>query len=398
MTNKITKTLLSLCMCFGLVGCSFNKEPELNADRGTDYKYDFAQFLDAELDGSNGHGFLIIKPKELEVSDFESEEEYITIKKAIDGLKLTYDPDEPNADTYLEVSPSTDLSNGDIVTLSIGSGYSGNATELSINTEPYQFEIKDLSDPKELDIFDTSSLALLALNDGTNSIYPVKIEDGVLTDEMLDQINYTATTEDSKPQVGKTIINVTASIVPLVDEDNNPLSTSLSTWFGKQGYVIQTEGEKVLREFATTITFTEKNKETAAKKLYTALKEDDPALLSVANIQQVNATNSSYNPYVYTVTYYSVPTDSYSSSDKNSAATCKRASVRMGYSKSAGVSVLELISSGQGTNAEYCSSAYTDMSVKAQYIQTSNTVDMTETTELTNGDIPEETTEADTAE
>lgn len=180
----------------------------------------------------------------------------------------------------------------------------------------------------------------------------------------------------------------------------------LATWFGEQGYVIKTEGEKVLREIATPVTFTSKNKEVAAKRLYSALKEDDAYLLSIANIQQVMATDSSYDPYVYTVTYYAVPNETYSSNENNSAAICKRASVRMAYSKTAGVSVLDIVSSGSGTNGEYCLAAYNSMSVKAQYTNDTSTVNMDNTEELTVDGAndttatftPETTTETETNE
>lgn len=405
MFKKLTKLLLASVMSISLCACASGNK--LNANRGTNYKYDFVNYLNVKLAGSNGHGFLIIEPRDLDVSEFNSEEEFINVKKAITELKLSYDPDNLTADTYLQVTPASELSNGDIVTLSVSDNYEGtSAKDLSINIEPYEFEIEGLDEPKDLDIFDSTSLALLALDDGTNTIYPVKIEEGLLSDEMLEKIEYTAETEDTKPVTGKTIINVSAAITPLTDEDGNPLTTSLATWFGEQGYVIKTEGEKVLREIATPVTFTSKNKEVAAKRLYSALKEDDAYLLSIANIQQVMATDSSYDPYVYTVTYYAVPNETYSSNENNSAAICKRASVRMAYSKTAGVSVLDIVSSGSGTNGEYCLAAYNSMSVKAQYTNDTSTVNMDNTEELTVDGAndttatftPETTTETETNE
>lgn len=379
MLKKILKPILAAFMSISLLACS-SKEPELNAERGTNYKYDFMQFLDAQLYGPDGHGFLVIQPKEIQVSDFESEDEYISVKKAVDGLKLYYDPDQPNQNSYITLSAGEELSNGDVITIGISSEYDNSAaSEVGINLESYEFEIHDLKEAKSLDIFDSTSLALLALDDGTNNIYPVKIYGGELSDEILDQISYKATSQDSKPKAGQTIVDVSADIIPLVDEDNNPLSTSLASWLYMQGYVAQTSAEKVVREIATPITFTENNKKIAKELLYTTLKNDDDLFLSLANIQQVNASENSYNPYVYTVTYYASSTDS--NAKETTATACKKATVQMAYSEAAGVSVLELKQSGSRTNTEYCTSAYDEMTVQAQYANTVDTIDTAEQTQ-----------------
>lgn len=380
MLQKFLKTVLCLTTFCTLFGCASSKQEstiQLNENRGTDYDYDFVQFLDAKLYGSEGEGFLEISPKDIQVSDFKSEKEFIAIKKTLDSLKLYYDPDEPNKESNLLVSKGTGLSNGDVVTLSIGEDFDNNTNGLSMNLESYEFKIEGLEEAKNLDLFDSTSVSFLALNDGTNVIYPVKISGGNIPDDVLSQINYYASTEDEQPKEGKTLIKVSAEIEPIIDENGNPKATTLKTWLGMKGYSVETEGEKVLREIANPVSFTSDNQAKASSLLYKAIKKEDANIISVATIQQLYASEGSYDPYEYTVTYYA---RTEKDDDSESPTVVKRASVKMAYGQNTGIAILEIESSGYTTDDSYASQAFNGMELKAVY--TGTTLQQEDTTEL----------------
>lgn len=389
MLKKLTKAVLCMAVLCSLTGCFGKKDKKstLNADRGTDYTCDFVQYLDAEIYGSEGHGFLEIKPKDIQVSDFKSEKEFIAVKKTLASLKPYYDPDAPNKDSNLLVSKGTDLSNGDVVTIGISEDFDGNTNGLKMNLEPYEFKISGLEKAKSLDLFDSTSVSFLALDDGTNTIYPVKIYDGKIPNDILSQITYSAATEDEIPVAGKSLISVSAKIDPLIDENGNPEPTTLATWLGKKGYLAKTEDEKVLREIASPISFTAENQAKASSILYRALKKADDSIISVATIQQLFASEGSYDPYAYTVTYYA-RNDSESSSE--SPTVVKRASVKMAYGENAGIAVLNVESSGYTTDDTYGSQAFSGMELKAIY--TGTTIDQESATDL----LPSEETSGNT--
>lgn len=377
--KELMKKLLCLSTLCTIWGCASSNQQSvsLNENRGTNYDYDFVQFLDAELYGSEGDGFLEISPKDIQVSDFSSEKEYIAIKKTLDSLKLYYDPDEPNKESNLLVSKGTGLSNGDVITLSISDDFDGNTNDLNMNLESYEFKVEGLEEAKTLDLFDSTSVSFLALNDGTNTIYPVKISGGNIADDILSQINYYASTEDEQPVEGKTLIDVSAEIVPIIDDNGNPKATTLKTWLGMKGYKVETEGEKVLREIANPVTFTTENQSKASSLLYKAIKKEDSNIISVATIQQLFASEGSYDPYEYTVTYYA-RTDK--DDDSESPTVVKRASVKMAYGQNTGIAILELESSGYTTDESYATQAFNGMELKAVY--TGTTLQQDETTEL----------------
>lgn len=366
MLKKIYGLLLCTVLTVCTVGCSSGAQ--LNKDRAKNYTYDFVQFLSAKVYGPNGYGFLEVKPKELKVSDFKSEKEYIAVKKAVNSLQLYFDQDNLSQATNLVIDKPNQLSNGDIVTLGISDDFdSTTISNLNINLEPFQFQVRNLKEPVTLDLFDPSSVAFLALDEDDNdTIYPVKIYDGAVPDNILDQITYEATTDDDDLIEGETILSVDAEIVPLLDNDGNGLPTTLGTWLGKKGYLTKTVDEKVLRDIAQPVTFNGDVIKEIAPKLLKTLRADDDSTISVATVQQLNVAQSAYDPYDYVVTYYAHPDPSKVTSE-DSPTVCKKASVKMAYSKPTGASVLELRTSGSVTNEEYCRAAYSGMDMKVSY-------------------------------
>lgn len=379
MQNKI-KRIFSLVLVFilcgfmilGLVGCAPVGGTKLNAKRGKKYDYDFVQFLDAKVYGANGYGFLDIKPKDLSVSDFKSEKEYITIKKLVNAMKLYIDPNNKDRDSYLTASQTSGLKNGDIVTLSISSDFELPEGAPSINLEPYEFEVQQLKDPIDLDLFDSSSVDFVGI-EGTTTIYPVKIHDGAVPNDILDHIVYTATTDDKTLETGKTILSVSAELDQdsLKEEDPDNTDTSdqqaeqtLATYLGKQNYVSEVTGEKVLVDMAKEAEFNSSTNKTIRNILLKAIRNVDNNIMDVATIQQ-SLTNSSSdeNKFNYLVTYYAYPSDT---ADLQNGSVCMATNVTIANTK-AGISVLGEPSNPSRTSNDACLGLLNGYVLKANY-------------------------------
>ena len=104
MKKIITILLISLSL-IGLVGC--NKEPEgLNPDRSTNHKYDFINYLKLDTVGPNGAAIIEVKIGDSNVTDFETESDYIAVRKIMEKIvdSIVFDKSE-------------NLTNGDIITV-----------------------------------------------------------------------------------------------------------------------------------------------------------------------------------------------------------------------------------------------------------------------------------------
>lgn len=403
-SNRTLSIILLIIICFcmvcGLAGCS-KPEPGLNDDRSTNHKYDFVAYLDANIYGANGYGFLDIKPKDLSVSDFKSEAEYIAVKTAIDNLSLYINPDKPDQTSNLVANKENGLKNGDIITLSIKSNFDSSKLNIDMNLEPYKFQVKNLPKPKKLDIFDNSSVDFVGLKDGTGDIYAIKIKDGAVPNNLLDKIDYSATANgNDQLQAGKTIISVTGTLhnsnnssdEDEVENDSTAqdfTNISLATYLGMQGYVSETTGEKVVREIATPINFTTQTAQSLQTQLKQVLQTDDKHFISLGNIQQRNDLDDDAK-YDYVVTYYSDDVNTNDNEEETTGYACMAANVKMADTKYAGASVLALSSSGSKATLESCSTGFDNYDVKYTFGNTK--ISPTPTPSST----PEATTETET--
>lgn len=360
--NRTISILLLVVLCASMIcslaGCA-KQNTDLNADRSTKYPYDFVQYLDAHVYGANGYGFLDIKTKDISVSDFKNEQEYIKVKQALDALNLNINPDNPDSSSNLQASQSNGLKNGDIVTLSIKDNFDASSLGVSMNLEPYKFVVSGLKKAKKVDLFDNSTLDLVGLDDGDTTVYPVKIYGGELPSNMLDQIDYTATVNgDDKIEAGKTILTVNATLhgqdddSESDDDDDSDSDTSvpvsLATYLGMRGYVAETSGQKVLREMGTPVNFNKIDSKQLQARLSKVLRASDPNFISVANVQQNSEHTDESDAFDYMVIYYAKAQDDEDSDDQSSEAktACMAANVKIANTKNAGVSVLELSSEG----------------------------------------------------
>ena len=294
-----------------LLPSACSKDESLNADRGTDYAYDFTQLVDVTLYGSEGNGFVEIKPKDLSVEDFPSESDYISVRRAMDSLGLYVGPDTSIA-TYLTVEPNEGLSNGDIITISVRSGWQNPVPNLSLNTEPYQVEIVGLQEPNVLNLFDESSVEFYGLS-GTTSVYAYKKNGGIVPATILEPLNYQITTTDSTLETGRTILEIQAELdEDFLMEGDDPAFTS-DRYFGRMGVSAELTGEKVLTTVVSPIETNTIDRADFGSAIIDWLNRqeivignnDTPFTVeAISNIQQNNGTSGSFDPYTYTVIFY----------------------------------------------------------------------------------------------
>lgn len=245
-----------------LSGCGKKAESQIpNADRGTNYQYDMMDYLDVECFGPNGKGIIQVVPKDYTADDFPDEKSYIAVKKYMDYLNLSYVPGEDNSSSHIYLDRTMDLSNGDIVTIGISSG--GNFTydtDLSINTENYQYVVTGLTDGKDIDLFNDDSVCFYGL-EGTNSIGWVRSRNtSTLPQEIQDHIGYTATLSNQNStdlREKETIIEVTASLDQDFLMSSDPPYYNTDIYMLKHDYNYTLEEETVLDAVISPITFGE---------------------------------------------------------------------------------------------------------------------------------------------
>lgn len=314
---------LIICSCFSLLfaGCGKGKPKDPNAKRVTKgFNYDFVDFLDVKLYGYDGAGFLQITPKEMSVTDFPSEEEYIKVKKTVDSMALYLIPGDTSTVSYLYVDKPGGLKNGDEVTVALRDSFQGNITDVGMNVNPYVFTINGLKEPKYLDLFDDNSVTFYGL-EGTEEIHYIPRYGKDIPKEVLDNINYTFTPSETTLKAGTTILHITAALnQEFLNKGNPPYYTS-DIYFGKNGFNCPTETEKVLMTVVGPINFTKADKNKIAEALFKkiSLESGGSEISRIASIQQLDSVAGTFDPYTYTVVFNTV----------NQTTPVMRATVRM---------------------------------------------------------------------
>ena len=312
--RKIAALASAVMLALGTAGCKGGENaPVLNANRGTDYEYDFINYINVSLFGNDGEGFIEVEPKDIKASDFESEDDYIALKKLFDEIDLTYKPASGDSEEVVSenftVSPVSGLSNGDIITFTISSEIV-NETGVSVNLEPYQYQISELGTQTELDLFDDSNVVFYGL-EGSQDVYPAILESGKIPEELRENIVYDISTDGAgELEVDKTILTISASLSQEFLSESDVEYRNLAEYLMKHGYQGVTEKEKVLQTIASPTDFNSiSNKKNLASSLNKALQaevSDSEKITSLVNIQQPNgaigdpeeATTDRYTYYV----------------------------------------------------------------------------------------------------
>lgn len=296
-----------------LCGCSAKKEVYVpNQNRGTDYQYDFIDYLDIAVYGSEGQGVLEVVPKEITASDFKSEQEYITIRHAMDELNLYCLFGEDNAQSNLSVTKSEGLSGGDMITLSIQK--KPDLGGLSMNLEDYEYTVGELGEGKTIDLFNDSAVIFYGLA-GTNAVGAYRLaKQGSLPEEIREHIIYAASTRETALKENVSIIQASARL----DEEflNANRYYNLPIYLKRHNFNASAEQETVLDVIVGPIDFHgDEAKEAVRLALenrftgITALSGDTGYRIDmIGNVQQSSGV-SGEAAYDYFVTLHGVSSD-----------------------------------------------------------------------------------------
>ena len=230
-------------------GCSKQEKPEIekefvpNENRGTDYEYDYINYVDVNVIGPNGYAIVELSLKDFKASDFKDEESYIAVRKLMTAL-------EP----MLRVDKSENLSNDDIILIGISTEYTGGVGDLSFNLEPYQIQIKDLKDPEPIDLFDNGSIGFYNLK-GTKEFYSYVKPDSTLPVEMQENLEYSISCNEKEIVADQSILKIKVAMNQSFINEGNYKSTE--RYVKLQGYTAEYEAEKVLKHVVESIDFEE---------------------------------------------------------------------------------------------------------------------------------------------
>lgn len=299
--RKYTLLKISLAVFAGisLAGCRRKRvvddaDRTPNENRGTNYDFDFADYIDISTYGADGEGKIEISRKDLDASDFKSDADYIAVMHDLDLMNLYYT--EGSSDG-LSVSPSSNLSNGQIVTISVD--VSKSDLQSDINIEPYEYRITGLGEGTTVDLFSPDLVTFYATTD--NSLFYHITNNNVVTQELADNLVYTVSSSDSKMEANKTIIHCTVSMNTDFLSANGYVS--MSQYLSKHNQTAtETETDLVLAEIINPIDFNSVDVAALRDALYAALGESDNMLSKICSIQQSTQYASS-SPYSYSIMY-----------------------------------------------------------------------------------------------
>ena len=183
---------------------------EINKYRKEQYKYDFIDFISHKFSGADKIGYIEeIYLKEFNQEDFENEDEYIKIKKVLKDAKIS-------------VSKSTELSNGEIVNLTIDTG--GKRSSL-INLTSYPLKVSGLIEGNYLDfkkisynVYLLESIEQAKKKHKENNSYSmdvasvVSVEDSDITLEQAGSVYVNSSLDDSILKYKSTILKTSYGI------------------------------------------------------------------------------------------------------------------------------------------------------------------------------------------
>ncbi len=299
MKRKLLTLSLVIFSLTLLVGCNANQ------GRGTNYKYDFKDFIDINIFGAEGQAYIQITPKEISVNDFSSEEEYIKVKKVIDALNLYYIPGS-NTSAGISVSKGSNISSGDMIIISLNSNLLNNekaslAESINLNIEDYDYVVETLPELNTLDLFSSDVVNFYGLS--TDEVaYIINKDNPDLSDELKENLMYKITPSSTPLKEGQTILTLQVGLDENLIKSGNYYN--LNIYFAKQNLSVQYSTEKVLNKIIHPIDYenlSSSTLENIRKSLYKYIKENiDFNTESISNIQQFKSQeeNEPYNYYV----------------------------------------------------------------------------------------------------
>lgn len=291
--KKISKLLFVLIILISLCACRDRRGKEPNDGRGTDYKYDFINYLDITTYGQDGDGYIEITTKEISIDNFDNEADYIAVKRDLESFNFNFIQGNRDPQNFT-ISKTSGLSNGEVVTITPKQSME---IRSDMNIEAYDYVVEGLGESKNIDLFSSDLVLFYALNDGTYGVY---VKNNPSYDECLrDNLVYKITTKD-KPIPGQAVLSVT------VDLDSDFLKkegcNDITIYLAKHNLSAELETEKVLNLLIEPIDVTASNSITIESALYKGIMKVEENLLKICNLQQLERQRAT-EPYTYIVVY-----------------------------------------------------------------------------------------------
>lgn len=277
--KKLLTGLLVVGMLVGLVGCQKKpQEPE--------YDYYFMNYIDYEFVGPSEFADLKISLKEFTSKDFETDADFIKVKKYMNELF-----------PYIVASKTTNIANADKITIGISDKFEGIDSDVKMDLTPYEFEVSNLEVAKYLDLTSEDIVVFYGLG-GTNKVLPEFKKDCPLPQEVQDNLIYDITIDNSKATPFISVMSIDISLNPEFLQETK--YSTMEDYFKSLGYIVDSHAEMTLKDGATESYLTAKYDEDAMKEwLDNKLKEEG----NIDNYQFVSTINfqKTKTPFVYQI-------------------------------------------------------------------------------------------------
>lgn len=300
--RKFAAMALAVLMALSTSGCvrsivEGNSDKHIpNANRSTGHDYDFIDYLTITTWGADKDGYLSVTARDISASDFPSEQAYIDVSEDLKTLGIVYG--QPVGNT-IQVSKTSGLSNGDIVTISVGD--TSNMLRTDINTDAYEYTVSGLGEAKQIDLFSSDIVTMYGTRE--NALYAYVHNDGkIVPKELTDNLQYSFTTDSETLQAGKTIVKATAALDTKFADGHE--YESLTDYLAKHNLQADESKEFVLKEIIDPIDFTAIDSGTLMSAIYDRISADDPSLSRVCSVQQSTNERLDASDYAYMITYY----------------------------------------------------------------------------------------------
>lgn len=318
--RKFLKILCATLCLVSITGCKMRTQTSkkqkpgyvINEKRNSSgYKYDWIDFIDYTIYGSDGTAYIEVKPKNLKSSDFESDEDFIKIQALIEELNLNYSPTSTSTkSSKLSVSPSTNLSSGDVITLSLKSSVD---SSLGIYTEEYEIRVPELEDSKTIDLFANDLVTIYGVEGAVEAHYQVTGSKITYPEELLNNLEYSISLLNvTEIEKDKTVVEVTANLNEDFADENG--YTSLAYYLNKLGYNVETTTKQiVIHDIAKQINFNTVKRADVVSALFDAIEAAEISTDGKSNLNQIcsvhRLSKDSKDANAYYVVYQDMNSD-----------------------------------------------------------------------------------------
>lgn len=217
-----TLTLL-LLFCFSSCGSKSN------------YNYTLGDFIDYELEGTNGRGRIGLTINYPNQDDFSNSEDYDKAKEYINELF-----------SNIEISKEADIQNGDEIVISVNKDFKKKKTNFKMDLSPFSFEVSGLEEAKHLDLFGEEVVKFYALVE-TEKVVPIFSRDCPLSKEIQDNLIYDISLSTARPAPLISDMDIDANL----NEDflKKTDYSNIEEYFESIGYIVETHSTQKLEEY-----------------------------------------------------------------------------------------------------------------------------------------------------